>query len=1128
LQSGSDVGHNRAVECAACGHANLEGNKFCSECGSPLETSIRVLEERKAVTSLFCDLVGFTAASEASDPEDVDRVLADYFRLARKQIEGHGGVVEKFIGDAVVGVFGVPAAREDDPERAVRAALRICEGASGLRGLGRDTLELRVGVNTGTALVRLGVNPASGQGFVTGDAVNTAARLQSAAPVGGVAVGVATWKATSRIFEYEELEPAVLKGKSEPVRVFHPLAPRARMGVDLTRTHDSPFVGRRAELEVLTGAFGRAVANGSVEFVTVVGEPGLGKSRLVGELSDYVDRSQDLYRWRQGRCLPYGEGIAFWALGEIVKAHAGILESDPPELAREKLEQVLPDGEDRSWFRERLLPLVGIEAGSAGRDESFAAWRGFLEHVAADRPTVLVFEDLHWAGEGMIAFLDHLASNLSGVPLLVVSTARPELCRAYPEYGAGLPTVMLTPLSGAESGQLVAGLLEAAMLPAELQQLIRDRAGGNPLFTQEFVALLRDRDLLVQRGPSWELRAGADVPLPDSVQAVIAARLDTLDHETKALLGDAAVIGKVFWAGAVAEMGGRDPVATAARLGELVRRELVAPARRSSMTEEAEYAFGHALVRDVAYEQLPRATRASRHLAAAIWIEVKVGDRVGDFADVLAHHYATALELAEAAGDKEQAAALEAPAIRFLTLAGERALGLDAAGAVASFERALALTPPGHPARAVVLAGFGEAAHEAGRGNESAAALEEALDACRAADDPLGAARVAVVLSEQYVYERNPRRHPMLLEALELLEQRPPCPEQVAVLTEIADQHMWLGEYETAVEVANRALALAADLGLGRPARTLCFHAANIGYLGDRAALDELREAMEIALEAGQGRQVGVIYNHLAIQRGRFQGAPQALETFELGIAFCRARGLTARENFLSLNRAGRLMELGELDEALEIGERTAERGRREGNAFELGRGLGMMTEVLVLRGQTDRLSPVADELEAYIDDVTPLQGKWLRMHNAAQARTALGQREPALALLGRLADEGRSGPVDMAIALGDIDLAERLGAKHTGIPRVFADAALAEARGDLEAAAHGYGQVADYHRRRSDVFRLVTVLVALGRVATALGRTTEAADALGEARPILQKLEAARLLAETEMLLEQLTALSA
>jgi class 3 adenylate cyclase/tetratricopeptide (TPR) repeat protein len=1117
--------------CPACGFEYEGSFKFCPECASPLSGAAPVTE-RKVVTSLFCDLVGFTAASEAADPEDVDRVLAGYFRLARAQIEAHGGVVEKFIGDAVVGVFGVPAAREDDPERAVRAGLRICEGAADLRGLRRGPLELRVGVNTGMALVRLGVSPASGEGFVTGDAVNTAARLQSAAPVGGVAVGLATWEATSRVFEYEELEPAALKGKAEPVRVFRPVAPRARIGVDLTRTHDSPFVGRAAELEALAGAFDRVVSGRSVEFVSVVGEPGLGKSRLVGELYDHVDGSRGLYRWRQGRCLPYGEGIAFWALGEIVKAHAGILESDAPEVAREKLEQVLPDGDERPWLRERLLPLLGIETGSpAGRDESFTAWRGFLEQLAADRPTVLVFEDLHWAGEGMLALLDHLASNLTGVPVLVVSTTRPELYDRYPDHGAGLPTLRLAPLSQAESGQLVAGLLEATMLPAELQQAIRDRAGGNPLFTQEFVALLRDRDLIVQKGSSWELRSDADVPLPDSVQAVIAARLDTLEHGAKALLGDAAVIGKVFWAGAVAAMGDRDPVAAAATIGELVRRELVAPARRSSMAGEAEYAFGHALVRDVAYEQLPRSVRASRHLAAATWIEGKVGDRVGDFADVLAHHYATALELSLAADDIEQATALEAPAIRFLTLAGERALGLDSTSALASFERALTLTPPGHPARAAVLAGVGEAALEADRQTEAVGSLEEAIAAYRAAGDPRAAARAAVLLSEVYVLQRNRKRLGMLTETLALLEPLPPGPEHVAVLTEISGERNQRGEHAIGLEVADRALVLAAELGLGRPARTLGYRATNRRSLGDPGAGDDFREARDIALAAGQIRHASTIYANWSSHRLIFEGAAQGLETLDEGIALCRARGLIARVNFMTAQRAGLLFALGEFDQLAEDTEGLIERAGPELGARVVVSALPHGVEVRLMRGQAARIAALPDRLEGGVDDATSPGEKGTRLVVSARIRAALGQRAAAVALLERCDDEGLSAGriAETAVDLGEADLAERLSAPWTsGIWRRYIDTLIAELRGDLETAADGYSENADYFRSSGDIPHLAKVLLGQGRALTWLGRASEAVVALNEARTILVKLEAIPLLVEADALLEQLTALSA
>ena len=654
-------------------------------------------EERKVVTSLICDLVAFTASSEAADPEDVDRMLAAYYDVVRAQIDGHGGVVEKFIGDAVVGVFGVPAVHEDDPERAVRAGLRIVEQAEQLVGVGGAPLRLRVGINTGEALVRLGVAPASGEGFLTGDSVNTAARIQSLAPEMGVVVGLATYEATELVFDYEELEPATVKGKAEPVRVFRAKAPRARFGTDLSRTHDSPFVGREIDLAILKGVFDKTLAARSVQLVTVIGEPGLGKSRIVAELGEYVDARPDLVTWRQGRCLPYGEGITFWALGEILKAHTGILESDPPEVARAKLERVLPDGSEREWFRQRLLPLLGIEAtSSAEREELFTAWRRFFEHVADERPAVLVFEDLHWADAAMLAFLEHVADFAERVPLLLVATARPELFEHHPDYARGLRNatpINLAPLSQEETARLVSALLDATVLPAEVQQPILERADGNPLYAEEFVRLLKDRDLLVKVGSSWELKAGAEVPFPDSVQALIAARLDTLEPEAKSLLADAAVIGKVFWAGGVAQMGGRDLDVVTGMLRELSRKELVQPARQSSMAGEAEYAFGHILARDVAYSQLPRASRAARHVAAAAWIESKVPGRMEDLADVLAYHYATAFELSRAAGETERASELEAPALRFLGLAAERALGLDTAAALASSEHALGARP---------------------------------------------------------------------------------------------------------------------------------------------------------------------------------------------------------------------------------------------------------------------------------------------------------------------------------------------------------------------------------------------------------------------------------------------------
>jgi hypothetical protein len=462
-------------------------------------------------------------------------------------------------------------------------------------------------------------------------------RLQTIAPVDGVVVGERTWEATAPVFDYEELTPATLKGKAEPVRVFHAKSPRARLGTDLTRTHDTPFIGREIDLAVLKGIFAKTLAAISPQLVTVVGEPGLGKSRIVAELGAYVDEKPDRITWRQGRCLPYGEGITFWALGEILKAHAGILESDAPDVATTKLDTVLPEGDERPWFRQRLLPLLGIEATStAEREELFTAWRRFLEQVAERDPTVLVFEDLHWADDAMLAFLEHLADRAEAVRLLVVGTARPELFEGHPDFAAGLRNVNminLGPLSDEETARLVSALLETTVIPAELQRAILERAGGNPLYAEEFVRLLKDRDLLTRKGVSWELKEGAEVPFPDSVQALIAARLDTLSPDTKSMLADAAVIGKVFWAGAIAQMGERDLPAVTDTLRELSRKELVRPARRSSIEGEVEYAFSHVLARDVAYGQLPRPSRASRHVGAARWIESKAPERVEDLAD---------------------------------------------------------------------------------------------------------------------------------------------------------------------------------------------------------------------------------------------------------------------------------------------------------------------------------------------------------------------------------------------------------------------------------------------------------------------------------------------------------------
>ena len=736
------------------------------------------------MTVLFCDLVGFTAASEAADPEDVRSRIRPYHARLRQEIERHGGTVEKFIGDAVMAVFGAPIAHEDDAERAVRAGLRILEAIAELNEADPAlSLQVRIGINTGEAVVALEARPEQGEGIVTGDVVNTASRLQGAAPVNGIACSEQTYRQTERIFEYEELAPVQVKGKADPLPLYRPLHARARFGSDVTRTHTTPLVGRELEKPLLIGTFERAAQQRSCQLVTIVGEPGVGKSRLSAELFAYIEERPGLVTWRQGRCLPYGDGIAFWALGEIVKAECGILESDSPEEVEAKLERALPrDDPDFAWLKARLAPLVGVGGEPAGQEESFTAWRRCLESWADRREMVLVFEDLHWADEALLVFLEHLADWSQGVPLLLVCTARPELYEQHPAWAAGLrnaTTINLAPLTDEETARLIAALLEQAVLSAETQQALIERAGGNPLYAEEFVRLLSDRHELAEA-----------VEIPDSVQALIAARLDTLSPERKSLLQDAAVIGKVFWAGALASMAGQELRAIEVALHELARKELVRPARTTSMEDEQEYGFWHGLIREVCYSQIPRAARAARHRAAAAWLERKAGERVEDIADVLAYHYLQALDLVRLVGPPADIEDLQEEARRYLALAAERALPLDVESAEASLAKALELAPAG-PSRAAAHArtlGAGRAAAVPPARKQrklsrrpspfTGSVAKRSTSRGRCASFPFSRSTLADGQSEERV-----------MEAIAVLEAEPPGPELVAAYAELSGVH---------------------------------------------------------------------------------------------------------------------------------------------------------------------------------------------------------------------------------------------------------------------------------------------------------------------------------------------------
>jgi class 3 adenylate cyclase len=1118
--------------CPSCGKELPGEFPFCPFCTAPLTETAPApsLEERKIVSVLFCDLVGFTAASEQQDPEDVRARIRPYHASLRQEIERYGGTVEKFVGDAVMAAFGAPAAHEDDAERAVRAGLRILEAIAELNEADPDlNLQVRVGINTGEAVVAVGAHPEQGEGLVTGDVVNTAARIQSAAPVNAVAVGEQTYRATSRVFEYEPLAPVSVKGKAEPLALWTAKAARSRFGSDVSDRFKTPFVGRELEKPLLIGTFERATQQRSVQLVTLVGEPGVGKTRLVAELGDYVDAKPGITRWRQGRCLPYGEGITFWALGEIVKAEAGILESDSAEVAAVKLEAaVSPDEPERQWLLQRLAPLVGVEAASpAERQELFTAWRRFFEGLGAARPTVLVFDDLHWADEALLDFLEHLAEWSQGVPLLVLCAARPELYERRPGWGAGqrnAHTINLSPLSDQETAELVTHLISTTVLTSELERAILERAGGNPLYAEEFVRLVADRGL-----------APDETMLPESVQALIAARLDTLSSERKSLLQDAAVLGKVFWAGALAEVSGQDEGQVEVALHELALKELVRPVRTSSMEGDSEYSFWHLLVRDVAYGQIPRAERARRHRAAAAWIERKGGERVEDLAEVLAHHYVQALQLSEAAGDAEQAEELTAPARRFLALAGERALGLDTVQAEARLAKALQLTPPEDPERPDLLVRWAEAAFQSGRFLESADALDRELAVLRHHGEAEAAARALQLRSRLSQRLGEGRQVAFAAEAVALLEETPPGPTLVAAYEQLAHAHWTLGAHTETIAAADRAASLAGRLGLPEPGRALGYRGLSRSYLGDVDGIAEMDRALGVALERGASWDAGILQNNIAFARYRLDGPTRSLAAFEAGIAFCHQRGL-AIALALETNCTSLLAELGRVEDALERVSRLAAAAEARRDTHELIELRAVALAIRLARGE----QAVPAEVDWLVERARANSAADVRTFAFASAAAALVTDAPerAWALLSELEQVTGSqktpyyarllpAMVRTALTAGDPTLAKRLAdglQPHYPLDEhavCAARAQLAEAAGDRAEAATLYAGAAARWQEFGNVPERAHALLGHGRCLLALG-DAGAEQPLREARDLFASMGYQPALAETEALLEQ------
>jgi class 3 adenylate cyclase/tetratricopeptide (TPR) repeat protein len=829
-----------AVECA-CGQANPAGARFCLACGEPLGRIPAVAEERKVVSVLFVDLVGFTSRAEQLDPEDVHSLLEPYWEHVRDELERHSGTVEKFVGDAVVALFGAPAAHEDDAERAVRAGLAIRDWARR-----SADVDVRVGIATGEALVRLGARPDSGEVVAIGDVVNTAARLEQAAPVDGVLVDQATHEATREAIELTPAAAVEAKGKRRPVQAWHAIGVRRDAA---SSRHESPFVGRATELELLRGILRRVVAEGTPQLVTIVGPPGIGKTRIVRELRRGADAE-----WLEGRALPYGDGTTLWALAQVVKRYVGILESDSPERAASKVidtARSLLDASEVDAVAERVRALVGL-AGSGPfapdrRAESFSAWRRLFEEIARRGPLVLLFEDLQWADDTLLEFLDHLLEWASGHPILVLCTGRPELLREHPAWGSGKPnalTLTLPPLTDGETAGLLGTLLgrDAAEVATEL----RDQTGGNPLYVEQFARMLAE-------GGEHEL-------LPRTVEAVIGARIDELPAGEKRVLEDAAVAGSIFWPGAVAAIGQLDRVEVEALLHELERSELVVRRHRSTIEAEPEHAFRHGLVCDVAYARIPRAARVEKHRRAAEWLESVA--RPQDHAETLAHHYVRALEAARAG--KLDTAALEQRTRLALRQAAERALAIGGFAAAARYLRsALELWPADDPERPRVLLRLGCALWVAEMAGEPE--LLAASEALTAAGDREGAAEAETMLSELR-WHRGERAQAWahLEQALRLVEDTPDSPPKAFALARLARQLMLAGAYEEAIRSGRDALALAERFELDE----LRVSALNsIGSArsraGDEEGLADVERALEIAVAIGTPA-AEVAYNNLA------------------------------------------------------------------------------------------------------------------------------------------------------------------------------------------------------------------------------------------------------------------------
>jgi class 3 adenylate cyclase len=835
--------------------------------------------QRKTVTIVFTDVVGSTSLGERLDPEVLRRIMTTYFDRMRVVLERHGGTVEKYIGDAVVAVFGIPELREDDALRAVRAA---AEMRTALEELNRElkdrhgvVVEARTGVNTGEVLSEEDRPDAP----LTSDATNTAARLEQAAGPGEILLGDSTYRLVRDAVEVEAAGPLELKGKDAAHAAWR-LVEVSHEGPGIARRLDSPIVGRDRELSHLQETFDRAVTERACRLVTVLGAPGIGKSRLAGE---FIDRLEGQATVLRGRCLPYGEGITYWPVAEVVREAAAVTEADPPDDVAARIAALLGGHEEAGTIAERLGSVLGLTDTSAPTQETFWAVRRLLEALAKSRPMAVVFDDVHWGQPTFLDLIEYLAGWSAEAPILLLCLARPELMDARPSWAPSAPPIRLEPLTEEESERLIDNLLGRAPLEDEVRAHIRKAAEGNPLFVEEILRMLVDDGLLQRDDGRWTAAGDlSSIAIPPTIGALLGTRLERLSPEERSVIQRASVVGKVFWWGAVAHLSpDREQADVGGHLQALVRKELVRPDRSRFAGEDA-FRFSHILIRDAAYTGTTKELRAELHERLADWLERRASDRFTEFEEIVAHHLEDAYRYRVELGlDGDTALRVAARAARHFAAAGERALARsDIPAAINLLSRATALMEADDPERVMLSVDLVEALSDAGEVERAGEVLRDASEAVnRLGDDRL---RAHVSMGELYIKDVEGPQDVDLVErsglgAVEVFRKHGDDRGLARAWDMIAAARWWAGRAAGAEQALERARRHAAAAGDSRKEADTMLTLSAVLVQGPQPAEEASRRAERILEEYPGNRTVEAYMSHalahLRAWQGRFDEA---------------------------------------------------------------------------------------------------------------------------------------------------------------------------------------------------------------------------------------------------------------